>query len=88
MHVVEVTARVDRITRAIEHIELELRSDRERTSDIADAVDVSTFDLSPERPMGGMGSAQTNKQIWMLIAIVTAICVALAAIIVVLAVLL
>ncbi|HUI48062.1 MAG TPA: serine/threonine-protein kinase [Acidimicrobiia bacterium] len=54
--------------------------------DALDALDPGSFDLSPEPPMGGIGSVQSSKQIWMLIAIVTAVCVVLAAIIIVLAV--
>ena len=51
-----------------------------------DALDVASFDLSPEPPMGGM-SVQSTKQIWKLIGIVTAICLAVLTVVVVVIVL-
>jgi serine/threonine protein kinase len=56
--------------------------------DHLDCLDVSTFDLAPEPPMGGLGAVQSNKQIWMLIAIVTAICIVVGGIVILLAVVL
>jgi len=49
-------------------------------------LELASFDLSPEPPMGGLAGAQTTKQIWTLIGIVTAICIVVAVIVVVLAV--
>jgi serine/threonine protein kinase len=35
-----------------------------------DELDLSTFDLSPEPPMGGMAAIESTKRIWQLIAVV------------------
>ena len=35
-----------------------------------DEVDVSTFDLSPEKPMGGMAAVDSSKRLWMFTALV------------------
>ena len=35
-----------------------------------DELDVSTFDLSPEAPMGGMAAIESTKRVWQLIALV------------------
>ena len=56
--------------------------------DNLDHLDIAAFDLSPEPPMGGLGATQSNRQIWMLIALTTAVCLVIAAIIIVLAVVL
>jgi serine/threonine-protein kinase len=37
-----------------------------------DELDVSTFDFSPEAPMGGMAAIDSTKRIWQLIGIVAA----------------
>ena len=54
--------------------------------DRLDCLDVSSFDLSPEPPMSGLGAVHSNKQIWMLIAITTAVCLVIAAAVILLAV--
>ena len=44
----------------------ELLHDLERL----DELDVSSFDFSPEPPMGGMAAVESTKRIWLLIGVV------------------
>jgi serine/threonine-protein kinase len=51
--------------------------------DQLDTLDLATFDLSPEPPMGGMAAIGTKKQLWLYIAAVAAGFFALLAIIII-----
>jgi serine/threonine-protein kinase len=54
-----------------------------------DQVDVSRFDLSPEEPMGGMGTpAATNSALWLQIALIALGFIAVSAVIIALSVIL
>ena len=54
----------------------ELRSDLQHLDDI----DVSTFDLTPEAPMGGFASADPDRRIWIIAAVVAAVFIGVVAI--------
>ncbi len=53
--------------------------------DHLDTLDVSTFDLGPEEPMGGYAAANSAKAIWALVALVTVVLLGTVAIILVIA---
>jgi serine/threonine-protein kinase len=59
-----------------------------RDLDNLNALDLNTFDLSPEPPMGGMAALESSKRLWLFIAIVALIVIFLGAVAVALAVLL
>ena len=56
--------------------------------DHLDTLDLDSFDLSPEPPMGGMAALESTKRLWLFIAIVALSFIGIAAVIIVLAVLL
>src|SRR5579859_6624203 len=47
-----------------------------------DELDVSTFDFSPEAPMGGMAAIESTKRIWQLVALVAVGFIAVCALII------
>jgi len=51
--------------------------------DRLDSLDVSSFDFSPEAPMGGMAAIETKRQLWMYVAAVAAGFFALLALIII-----
>jgi serine/threonine-protein kinase len=51
--------------------------------DRLDSLDPSSFDLSPERPMGGMATIETKRQLWVYVAAVMAGFLALLALIII-----
>jgi serine/threonine-protein kinase len=53
-----------------------------------DTLDLATFDLKPEPPMGGVAAIESSKRFWLFVAIVTVVVVVVGAIAVALAVLL
>ena len=50
-----------------------------------DALDVATFDLSPEEPMGGIAAMDSTKRIWAIVALVAVSFVGIIAVIITLA---
>jgi serine/threonine-protein kinase len=56
--------------------------------DHLDDLDLSTFDLSPERPMGGLAAADSGKRLWLLIAGIAGGFIAAVAVIILLSILL
>jgi len=53
--------------------------------DRLDALDVATFDLSPEEPMGGLAASQSTKRLWALVALVAVTFIGIVAVILVVA---
>lgn len=62
----------------------ELREDLDRL----DSLDPSTYDLSPERPMGGMAAASSARRLWALTAMIAVGFIGVVTIIIVLSILL
>jgi len=53
-----------------------------------DSLHASDFDLSPEKPMGGMASADSEKKLWLLILLVVVLFITVVALIITLSVVL
>jgi len=53
--------------------------------DRLDALDVSSFDLGPEEPMGGLAASQSTKRLWALVALVAVTFAGIVAVILVIA---
>jgi serine/threonine-protein kinase len=56
--------------------------------DRLDELDASTFDLSPEKPMGGMAAAATARRLWAYVALIAAAFIGIVAVIITLSVVL
>jgi serine/threonine-protein kinase len=53
-----------------------------RDLDHIDEIDPSTFDFSPEPPMGGMAAVESTKRIWQLIAVVAVVFILVCALVI------
>jgi len=54
--------------------------------DQLDSLDVASFDLTPEPPMGGLAAIDSAKRLWMFVLCVAAICIVVGAVVVLVAV--